>query len=512
MLEQFRAARRVGTPLVAINCFDPEATMASIQAMVKEIEDSKNLSDKERSVLIQWDVIRGWGARDNLSIEAIKEVLVEAHIEVEATEDPVEHLVFAEKLRPKSMLFIMGGHNYLDKPPYIQALWNLRDQFKTSRRMVVLLGPMFSFPAELQQDFLVLDEALPNDAELRKIVEITVAAAKVADKVSEDDIIRAIDALRGLPTFPAEQATAMCLSPDGLDTEELWERKRSLVGQTAGLSVFKEGAKFEDLGGLEAIKERFSRIIKGKAAPKVIVFVDEIEKAMAGTASGVDGTAQDQLGVFLTEMTEKNYSGALFVGPPGAAKSAFAKSVGVEAGILTIKMDLGAMKGNGLVGQAEKEIRHAMKVIEAVGGLGGAFFIATSNDIRVIKPELKRRMKKGIWYFDLPNAKERQAIWKIFCAKYGEKYRPDRINFDTDWTGAEIENCVATAWEEGITFEEASKGIIPVAISASKDIERLRSESNGKYNSVSTPGAYVYMGGRQQTDPTASERSINFQD
>ena len=39
LLDNFRAARRVGTPIIAISCFDPEATMAAIQAMVKGIDD-----------------------------------------------------------------------------------------------------------------------------------------------------------------------------------------------------------------------------------------------------------------------------------------------------------------------------------------------------------------------------------------------------------------------------------------------------------------------------------------
>lgn len=514
MLDNFRAARRVGVSLIAISCFDPEATMASIQALVKEIEDKKELVDDDRTSIVQWDVIQGWIARTDPSKLAIASALMgdseKGEIPIEATQDPVEHLDYASRFPPKTILFVLGGHNYLEQAPFKQAVWNLRDKFKTSRRTLVLLGPSFSFPPELQQDVLVIDEELPTDEEIKKIVERVMSAAKVTPK--NGCIDKAVDSLRGLPTFPAEQATAMCLSPKGLDLDMLWERKRSLISQTPGLSVFKDGGGFDSLGGLDEVKNRFKRIISGKAAPKVIVFIDEIEKAMAGATSDGSGTSQDQLGVLLTEMTEKNYTGTLFVGPPGAAKSAFAKAVGNEAGILTIKMDLGAMKGNGLVGQAEKEIRHAMKVIEAVGGPGGAFFIATSNDIRVIKPELKRRMRKGIWYFDLPSIEERQSIWKIFCEKYGEKYRPDHINFDTNWTGAEIENCVQTSWEEGITFKEAAKGIIPVSISARDDIRRLRVESNGKYNSVTYPGAYNYTSDEQQTAQTPAERAIDLED
>ena len=139
-----------------------------------------------------------------------------------------------------------------------------------------------------------------------------------------------------------------------------------------------------------------------------------------------------------------------------------------------------------------------MKIIEAVGGIGGAFFVMTSNDIRVIKPELKRRFRKGIWFFDLPSEEERGLIWNIYLSKYSDvsdyKRTPsggvEGIN-DSVWTGAEIETCVSTAWEENVTLQEAAKGIIPVAVSGKDEVERLRSEASGRYNSASYPGAYV---------------------
>ena len=70
---------------------------------------------------------------------------------------------------------------------------------------------------------------------------------------------------------------------------------------------------------------------------------------MAGAGTDTSGTSTDQLGVLLTEIQEKKYNGAMFVGVPGAAKSACAKAIGNEMGIITIKLDLGGMK-HSLVG------------------------------------------------------------------------------------------------------------------------------------------------------------------
>ena len=69
-----------------------------------------------------------------------------------------------------------------------------------------------------------------------------------------------------------------------LNTEDLWERKRQIIEQTPGLSVWRGGETFEDIGGVENVKSFLRAVLAGINPPRVIVFIDEIEKAFAGTA------------------------------------------------------------------------------------------------------------------------------------------------------------------------------------------------------------------------------------
>ena len=97
-----------------------------------------------------------------------------------------------------------------ENPQFSQALWNLRDAFKTNFRTVVLLVPDIDLPPELQQDVLVLDEKLPNDEALEKIVKNLCDANGL--KITKKDVEQSVDALRGISAYPAEQAVAMSLS------------------------------------------------------------------------------------------------------------------------------------------------------------------------------------------------------------------------------------------------------------------------------------------------------------
>jgi len=116
-------------------------------------------------------------------------------------------------------------------------------------------------------------------------------------------------------------------------------------------------------------------------------------------------------------------------------------------------------------------------------------FIATSNSIASLPPELRRRFTLGTFFFDLPTAEERETIWRIYLKKYDVSGDlPD----DEGWTGAEIKECCRKAHRLGVTLAEASRFIVPVSRSAGEQIKALRQMASGKFISASTPGLYRY--------------------
>lgn len=509
MIDQFISARKVSTPIVLIRSTDYSLTTRAIKSAL-DVKD-KTAKKQKGDPIITWDCINGWMPMNDAGKEACAKFGSNDDLKSKTT-NAVESIELAQQLPAGSILFLYNAHQGFDNPNWIQGCWNTRDTYKTNRRTLVLLTiSNVALPPELAQDVMVIDEPLPDAEQLETLVKAVFDS--VDEKVPDGVLPKAVEALAGLSNFPSEQVTAMSLYRDEgkkvtLNLDGLWSRKRSMISNTPGLSVWRGGETFDQIGGCENVKGFMKRIIAGKRAPRGIVFIDEIEKAFAGATAGSSdssGVSQGFLAQILSYMEDNQTAGVIFIGPPGAAKSAVAKATGNTAGVPTISFDLGGMKDS-LVGASEARLRNALKVVTAVTQ-GQALFIGTCNRISILPPELRRRFTLGCYFFDLPRPEEREVIWDIYLKKYNlpEQELPN----DEDWTGAEIKQCCDIADRISNTVIEASQFIVPVAKSAAKQIAELREEASGRFISASEPGFYKH---RASDTAAGASRAISLED
>ena len=467
-LRQFQAARKAGTPILAIQTPDPAHTIRQIRANFNGAAPP----------LVQWDTVCGFRSAN----DAGKKIVGSG---MDQMVNPIQALMAMAEFPDGVVTFMHQMHRFIKDTGVSQAVWNLRDSYKVSSRMVVLMAPSLELPVEIQQDVMVLDEPLPTDEEIREIVQSVYKSGQEAypDLVIPEDLSDPVSALSGLAPFPAEQSCAVSLNRKGLQKDWLWERKNRAIEQTRGLSIYRGKETFDDIGGCENAKRYFRAVINGNNPPLGYVFIDEIEKQAA--QSSVDTVAAEFHGMFLQFMQDRHSRGSLLLGPPGAAKSAISKAIGNTACKPTICLDLGAMKGS-LVGESGASLRQAFKVIDSVTQ-GSAFFLGTCNSIDSLSPELRRRFKSGTFFFDLPDSEERAIIWTIYQKKFGLS---GELPYDDGWTGAEIEACCETAYNLNLTMEEAAGYIVPVAKSDAERINRLRKMADGHFISASKPGVF----------------------
>ncbi|MFA5767372.1 MAG: AAA family ATPase [Candidatus Paceibacterota bacterium] len=426
--------------------------------------------------------------------------------------------------------------DWMDNPIVRQAIWNLRDKYKVTGRSLVLFSEVIQLPESLKNDVIVIEEPMPNEEQLAECVKGLDARASACEctrggqveprssckkcdgtgiklkrpQASEDAIGSVVEAVKGLPYFGAEQVVAMALRGEpvegqkpvcSIDLEHCWSSKRKQVEQTKGLSIHRGGEKFDDLGGLDQIKTYLSRIMTGRRKPKVIVWLDEIEKTGLANRGDTSGVNQDQEGTLLSWMEDFDVFGVMLLGVPGCGKSAICKAVGAEFDRVVIRIDLGAMQDS-LVGSSQKGIRAALKVVQAIGG-NDTLWLATSNSIQGLSSAMKSRFT-DTFFFDLPPREERLPIWNVWLKRYGLKDEP--FAEDDGWVARNIKKCCDKAYRMDIPVAEAAAYITPVALTDREEIQALRASADNRYLSASTKG--VYKVPKKPDAPT--ERSLNI--
>jgi hypothetical protein len=411
-----------------------------------------------------------------------------------ATGNPVEMLGLLTGLPESAMVVLLGFNRVFDVPeplPAIQGVWNLRDSLKAVGASVVLVGSAgWALPDELRNDVVMLSDPLPTDDAIGAMSTSLLSDAGLPEP-DADTSRRAVDALSGLSMFGAEQSLALSLSQDGIDVNGLWDRKRKLIEQTPGLSVWRGGQSFDGLGGLESAKGFFSRPWSDDYRPRCVLFLDELEKVL-GNSGDTSGVSQGFLGTLLEWFQDNAVTGSILLGHPGSGKSALAKSLGGLWGCETVKIDLGAMR-NKLVGGSEERLRGALSVVDAIGR-GKVVCLATSNGVESVPPEMRSRFTLPWWFFDLPSPEERASIWDIYLSKFGRD-KSEALPAADGWVGREIESCVVNAERLGISLVEAAAYVVPLCTSAPESIDKLRRYASGRFLSASNPGVFRHAAG-----------------
>jgi hypothetical protein len=505
-----RNARRAGVPLVAVSTPDPADTVAEILSVAKI----------EHPVLL-WDCLEGLrpsGQPERARVDAEALASLAEPLECPrdqvglATINPAACLIAARHLPHDSWVVMYGAHRLMDDGPAIQAIWALRDVFKSQGQTLILTGPQINLAPELVQDVMAYDDPFPSDEEIGRILVAIYRSAEI-DGPAAEALPRYINALRGLSAFAVEQVAYFSLSRSGMDEEKLRDRQRRMVEQTPGLKFhFAHGqGGFGSIVGLDPIKSLAHGLFgSSRNVPECVILVDEVEKWASGIGGqkGDSGVSQDALGVTLRVLVENDYPGLTLVGFPGTGKTVVAHAIAAEFKRPLIEIDYGAMKGS-LVGESEAKIRQAWKVVASISG-GSALLVACANGLPDIPEALMSRIGKlGTYFVDLPDARERRAIWDIKKAKYGIEDR--LLPSDEHWTGREIDACCDIASRINAPLIEAAGRVVPIAVSAPERISKLREQASGRWLSAQTLGAYVNKAKSLPMPKGATERRVDLE-
>jgi len=357
---------------------------------------------------------------------------------------------------------LLDIHPYLDDPAHVRLLKDIALQYDDAPATLLLVGHEVDLPAELKRFSARLRMSLPDEAEIRRIVNEVAAdwrrgnggAAAKADPAALD---RLVTNLAGLARDDVRRLARGSIVDDGAitgsDIPAVMKSKHALLARGGVLGFELDTARFSEVGGLKRLKawlEQRRGPFLGHAPP------------------GLDRPR-----------------GVLLLGVQGCGKSLAAKATAGVLGVPLLHLDFGALY-NKFYGESERNLRESLATAEIMApcvlwmdeiekGIAGGdndggtsrrmlgtlltwmaergkpvFLVATANDIAGLPPELVRKGRfDEIFFVDLPDAAVRAEIAAIHLRKRGldpQRFDLARIAQAAEgFAGAEIEQAVVSA-------------------------------------------------------------------
>ena len=397
-----------------------------------------------------------------------------------------------------AILVLQNFHRFIQSAEIVQALAQQVITGKQNRTIVVVLAPVVQLPVELEKLFVVVDHELPDREQLAEIARgIATEDAELPDGPELETVL---DAAAGLTRMEAENAFSLSLVRHGCVTPDaVWELKTQTLKKSGSLELHRGHEDFSSLGGMSALKAFCKRALLHPSRGNHL----------------------------------KRPRGVLLLSPPGCGKSQFCKALGNEVGRPVLVLDVGSLMGS-LVGQSEERTRQALRVIDAMApcvlmidevekafaGVNGSgdsgvssrmfgmflswlndhesdvFVVCTANDVAKLPPEFGRSERfDGIFFLDLPGRDEKGAIWDIYRSMF-EVDQDQRVPTDTDWTGAEVKACCRLSALLDVPLVQAAQNVVPVAVTASESVDRLRTWASGRCLDADKAGIYQHAGAK----------------
>jgi hypothetical protein len=421
--------------------------------------------------LAVWDIANG--VRSNAGAKGV------------AAGDPLGGLKHLEGMSGQTCVLVVHNlHRFLGNAELVQVIQNALVNGKADRRFLVVLSPVVQIPAELEKLFVVLEHTLPDHQQL-----ITIAESLLGDdQPITDSLNRITEAALGLTHFEAESAMALSITRHGeIRPEVIIAHKAQALKKGSLLALHRGAESFADLGGLGAVKNFCVKALKGsQVKPKGILLL-----GVPGTGkSALAKALGNEVGRPTLQMDVGALMGSLVGQSEANLRQALKVAEAMGKVILHVDEIEKALSGVGGQGDSGVSTRMFGTLLTWLSDhQSDVFLVATANDISKLPPELTRAERfDGIFMIDTPTDQEKVSIWRICMAEFG---LPTQSLPNADaWTGAEIRSCCRLSAMLGVTLAEAASNVVPVAITNREAVERLRTWATGRCLSASTPGIY----------------------
>ena len=390
------------------------------------------------------------------------------------------------------LLVLPNFHRFLSSAEVIQALAHQIHQGKQDRTFIIILSAIVQIPVELERQFLVIEHDLPGRRQLEEIARgVATEPGEMPDGqelVRLLDSATGLSRFEAEGAFSLSLVRHRKLEPD-----VIWELKTQAMKKSGLLTLHRGGERFEDLGGLESLKSFCTRALGPRRDHALVMPKGLLLLGVPGTGKSAFARALgNQVGRPTLIMDVGSLLGSLVGQSESNIRQALRIADAMAPCLLFLDEVEKALAGVASSGQTDSGVTARLFgsfLTWLSDHESDVFVIATCNDISKLPPEFGRAERfDGLFFLDIPPEDERRKIWRIYLRKFDIADQP--LPKDDGWTGAEIRSCCRLARLLDLPLAEAADNVVPVAVTAAESVERLRQWATGRCLSASVPGIY----------------------
>lgn len=394
-----------------------------------------------------------------------------------------------------TLLVLKNFHKFLQSPETLQVLQHQIMLGRLQRVFYIVLSPSATqIPLELERMFVVIEHELPDREALRRIAaHVATQPGELPEGDELDRVLDASAGLSRFEAegiFSLAVSTRGKLAP-----ETIWAEKAKSLKKSGLLDLNRSAETFADLGGLSNLKNFAKKLLSkryehAKHRPKGILLLGPPGTGKSAFAKALGNevrrpTLSADLGRLMGSLlgqSQANMRQMLQITDAMSPDILFIDEIekalaGVSGGSQGDHGTSAQMFGTFLTWMNDHET--------------DAFVICTANDVSKLPPEFSRAERfDAVFFIDLPTKEERNLIWRHYKQVYGlSQADAEKLN-DTDWTGAEIKACCRLASLLEVSLTEAALNVVPVAVTSKEKIADLRKWADGRCLSAARPGIY----------------------
>ena len=393
-----------------------------------------------------------------------------------------------------ALLVLPNFHRFLQSTEIVQALAHQIQQGKTNRSFVVVLSPVVQIPVELEKHFVVIEHDLPDRQQLESIARgIANEEGELPEGEELTRVLDASAGLTRFEAEGAFSLSLV--RQRKLVPQTVWELKEGMLKKSGLLTLHRGAERFADLGGLESLKRFCTQALmtgprRGMARARGVMLLSPPGCGKSAFCKALG----NQSGRPTLILDVGSLMGSLVGQTEERTRQALRIVDAMSPCILFIDEVEKALAGAAASGQSDSGVSARMLgtfLSWLSDHTSDVFVVCTANDISKLPPEFGRAERfDGLFFLDTPSTAEKAALWPIHLQRYGlmeKDTRPD----DREWTGAEIQSCCRLAALLDLPLKEAAKNVVPIAVTAAESVERLRAWAAGRCLDASRPGVYV---------------------